>query len=147
MLVALPGGPEGETLIRRGERIASRGAGGELLAVHVMSGDGLVTASPHLLDRQRALVESFGGSYHTVVGDDPAHAVLDFARQANAGEILIGATRRSRLRALFSRGVGTAIVEGSGDDIDVYIVTHSAAAHGRLLRPRAGGGRAPESGQ
>ncbi|WP_416959277.1 universal stress protein [Streptomyces sp. Agncl-13] len=147
VLVALPGGPEGETLIRRGERIASRGAGGELLAVHVMSGDGLVPASPHLLDRQRALVESFGGSYHTVVGDDPAQAVLDFARQVNASEILIGATRRSRLRALFSRGVGTAIVEGSGDDIDVYIVTHSAAAHGRLLRPRTGGGRAPEPGQ
>ncbi|MFI6551195.1 hypothetical protein ACIBO9_49005 [Streptomyces prunicolor] len=88
------------------------------------------------------------GSHHTVVGgDDPAQTVLHFARQANATEILIGATRRSRLRALFSRGVGTAIVEGCGDDIDVYIVAHSAAAHGRLLRPRTGGGRAPESGQ
>ncbi len=64
-----------------------------MLAVHVMSGDGLVTVSPQLLDRQRALVESLGGSYHTLVGDDPAEAVLDFARQANATEIVIGATR------------------------------------------------------
>lgn len=86
VLVTLSGGPEGETLIRRGERIASRRAGGEMLAVHVMSGDGLVTASPQLLDRQRALVESLGGSYHTLVGDEPAEAVLDFARQANATE-------------------------------------------------------------
>ena len=35
VVVALSGGPEGETLLRRGARIASRGAGGELLAVHV----------------------------------------------------------------------------------------------------------------
>jgi two-component system, OmpR family, sensor histidine kinase KdpD len=139
VLVTLSGGPEGEALIRRGERIASRGAGGELLAVHAIRSDGLAAASsssPELLARQRTLVESLGGSYHTVIGDDPAKAVVEFARQANATQIVIGATRRSRLKALFSRGVGTAIVEGSGDDIDVYIVTHEEAAHGRLLRRR-----------
>ena len=38
VVVALSGGPEGETLLRRGARIASRGAGGELLAVHVARG-------------------------------------------------------------------------------------------------------------
>ena len=41
VVVALSGGPEGETLLRRGARIASRGAGGELLAVHVARSDGL----------------------------------------------------------------------------------------------------------
>ena len=41
VVVALSGGPEGETLLRRGARIASRGAGGELLAVHVARADGL----------------------------------------------------------------------------------------------------------
>ena len=39
------GGPEGETLLRRGARIASRGAGGELLAVHVARADGLSGAA------------------------------------------------------------------------------------------------------
>ncbi|MET8946086.1 universal stress protein [Streptomyces sp. NPDC004542] len=136
VLVALSGGPEGDTLIRRAKRTASRGAGGEFLAVHVERGDGLVTASPKLLARQRALVDELGGSFHTVTGDDTAWAVLGFAREVNATQIVIGATRRSRLKELFSRGVGESIIEGSGDDIDVYVVTHSEAAHGRFLHRR-----------
>ncbi|RZB18684.1 pressure sensor protein [Streptomyces sp. F001] len=136
VLVALSGGPEGETLIRRAKRTASRGAGGEFLAVHVERGDGLATASPKLLARQQALVEELGGTFHTMTGDDTAGAVLDLAREVNATQIVIGATRRSRLKELFSRGVGETIIEGSGDDIDVYVVTHSEAAHGRLLHRR-----------
>ncbi|MFD8251565.1 universal stress protein [Streptomyces werraensis] len=136
VLVALSGGPEGDTLIRRAKRTASRGAGGEFLAVHVQRDDGLVTASPKLLARQRALVDELGGSFHTVTGDDTAWAVLGFAREVNATQIVIGATRRSRLKELFSRGVGESIIEGSGDDIDVYVVTHSEAAHGRFLHRR-----------
>lgn len=71
VLVALSGGPEGDTLIRRAKRTASRGAGGEFLAVHVARDDGLTGASPQLLARQRALVESLGGSWHTVTGVIP----------------------------------------------------------------------------
>ncbi|MEU4585870.1 universal stress protein [Kitasatospora aureofaciens] len=133
VLVALSGGPEGDTLIRRAKRTASRGAGGEFLAVHVAHDDGLAGACPKLLARQRALVESLGGSWHAVTGGDPAQAVLAFARQVNATQIVIGATRRSRLKGLFSRGTGETIIEGSGDDIDVYVVTHTEAAHGRFL--------------
>lgn len=133
VLVALSGGSEGDTLIRRAKRTASRGAGGEFLAVHVDPDDSLASRSPGLPAGQRALVEELGGTCHTVTGGDPARAVLDFARQVNASQILIGATRRSRLRRLFSRGIGEVIVEGSGDDIDVCVVTHSAAAHGRLF--------------
>ncbi|MDT0318373.1 universal stress protein [Streptomyces millisiae] len=134
VVVALSGGPEGDTLIRRAERIVARGAGGELLAVHVVRADGLAGAAPELLDRQRALVERAGGSYHEVTAEDPAAAVLDFAREHNASQIVIGATRRGRLGALFHRSIATAIVQGSGEDFDCYVVTHEEAAHGRLLR-------------
>lgn len=72
-----------------------------------------------------------------MTGDDTAWAVLEFAQQINAIQIVIGATRRSRLKELFSRGVGETFIEGSGDDIDVYVVTHSEAAHGRFLHRRA----------
>ncbi len=136
VLVALSGGPEGDTLIRRAKRTASHGAGGEFLAVHVQHADGLTAAAPRLLAAQRALVEELGGSYHTVPGGDPARAVLGFARQVNASQIVIGATRRSRLRELFGRGTGASIIEGSGEDIDVHVVSHSHAAHGRLLHHR-----------
>ena len=76
VVVALTGGPEGETLLRRGARIAARSAGGELLAVHVSSQDGLRGSVPGALTAQRALVESLGGTYHQVVGDDTPRALV-----------------------------------------------------------------------
>lgn len=36
--------------------------------------------------------------------------------------------------------MGETIIEGSGDDIDVYVVTHSEAAHGRFLHRRTPSG-------
>ncbi|SEG83533.1 two-component system, OmpR family, sensor histidine kinase KdpD [Actinacidiphila yanglinensis] len=136
VLVALSGGPEGDTLIRRGKRTASRGAGGEILAVHVDPDDAARAAPAPLLERQRALVEELGGSYHAISGDHPATAILAFAREVNASQILIGASRRSPLKRLFSRGIGETVIEGSGDDIDVHVVTHSEAVHGSLARLR-----------
>ena len=53
VVVALTGGPEGETLIRRAARIAARSAGGDLLGVHVTRSDGLTGASPADLAEQR----------------------------------------------------------------------------------------------
>src|SRR5262245_28151888 len=41
VVVALTGGPEGDTLIRRAARIAARNTGADLLAVHVSRSDGL----------------------------------------------------------------------------------------------------------
>src|SRR6201993_1338632 len=46
VVVALTGGPEGDTLIRRAARIAARSSGGDLLAVHVTKSDGLTGADP-----------------------------------------------------------------------------------------------------
>ena len=43
VVVALTGGAEGETLVRRASRVAQR-SGGELLAVHVLASDGLTGA-------------------------------------------------------------------------------------------------------
>jgi len=80
VVVAVTGGPEGETLIRRAARIAARSSGGDLLAVHITRSDGLTGADPKRLAEQRALVESLGGTYHQVVGDDIPAALLSFAR-------------------------------------------------------------------
>src|SRR5664279_2486792 len=72
VVVALTGGPDGDTLIRRAARVAARTAGGDLLAVHVTRSDGLTGASPANLAAQRKLVETLGGTYHQIVGDDIA---------------------------------------------------------------------------
>jgi len=137
--VALTGGPEGDTLIRRAARIAARSHGGDLLAVHVTRSDGLTGADPAALAAQRRLAESLGGSYHQVVGDNIPEALLAFARAENATQLVLGASRRSWLTALFTGpGIGARTIRGSGD-IDVHIVTHSQMGRGRGL-PRARGG-------
>jgi two-component system sensor histidine kinase KdpD len=122
VVVALSGGPEGDGLVRRGTRIAERALGGELLALHVSRSDGLSGAAPDTLARQRQLVESLGGTWHSVVGDDVAEAILDFARGVNATQIVLGSPRRGRLASLVTPGPGHDVVRDSGD-MDVHIVT------------------------
>jgi two-component system, OmpR family, sensor histidine kinase KdpD len=136
VVVALTGGPEGKTLIRRAARIAARSAGGDLLAVHVTKSDGLTGANPAALTSQRRLVESVGGTYHQVVGDDIPEALLTFARAENATQLVLGASRRSWLTAMLTGpGIGSRTIRGSGD-IDVHIVTHAQMGRGRgLPRP------------
>nr|WP_249409124.1 ATP-binding protein [Frigoribacterium sp. CFBP 8751] len=138
VVVALTGGPEGETLIRRGARIAARSSGGELVTVHVIAQDGLRDAHPGALSAQRALTEKLGGTYHQVVGGDVPEALVQFAKAMNASQLVIGVSRRSRITAALSGpGIGATVIRESGD-IDVHIVTH-AAAGGRFTLPRAGG--------
>lgn len=138
VVIALTGGAEGETLVRRGARIAARSAGGELLAVHVSSQDGLRGEEPGALASQRALVESLGGTYHQVVGEDVAASLVDFARSVNASQLVIGVSRRGRLgAALTGPGIGATVIRLSGD-IDVHIVNHSRAG-GRFALPRLSG--------
>ena len=128
IVVSLPGGPEGETLLRRAVRIAARTTGSELLAVHVVRGDGLAGLDPAELGRQRRLVESMGGSWHQVVGDDAAVALLDFARAENATQIVLGASSRGRWETfLAGEGIGARVTRLSGK-VDVHLVTHEAAS-------------------
>ncbi|MFD5569158.1 ATP-binding protein [Streptomyces cadmiisoli] len=137
VVVALTGGPEGDTLVRRAARIADRSAGGDLLAVHVARSDGLASGFSHAsLARQRRLVEDLGGSYHSVVGDDVASALVEFARTENATQLILGSSRRGRLeRFLTGMGTGERVVAQSGD-IDVHQVSHERAGRGTLLPSR-----------
>jgi two-component system sensor histidine kinase KdpD len=133
VVVALTGGPEGDTLLRRGARIAARATGGELLAVHVARSDGLAGVSLASLASQRILAESLGGSFHSVIGDDIPRALLDFAQAHNATQIVLGASRRAPLRtALTGAGVGVTVTRMSGP-IDVHMVSHDYIGKGRVL--------------
>ena len=69
MVVAVTGGPESETLVRRASRIASKSSA-QLMVVHVARGDGLSGASPREMGKVRELAGSIGATVHVVVGDD-----------------------------------------------------------------------------
>src|SRR5262249_51684169 len=133
------GGPEGDTLIRRAARIAARTKGADLLGVHVTRSDGLSTgATPAHLARQQTIIESLGGTYHQVVGDDIPRALLDFARGVNATQLVLGVSRRGRSAQLLSPGVGVTTTSQSGS-IDVHMVTHEHASQGRRPGTRTSG--------
>ncbi|ORA79420.1 sensor histidine kinase KdpD [Mycobacterium malmoense] len=128
VVVAVTGGPESETLVRRASRIASKSSA-ELMVVHVLRGDGLAGLSERRMTKIRELANSLDASLHTVVGDDVPTALLDFAREMNATQLVIGTSRRSRWARLFEEGIGPTIVERSGK-IDVHLVTHEESKRG-----------------
>ena len=134
IVVAVTGGSESETLIRRGARLAQRAAGSELLAVHVIATDGLHNADERRLGRAQELVASVGGSFHSVVGEDVSAAVVDFATGANATMIVVGVSRHGRLRRLFTGTTGDRVASLAGA-VDVHLVTHDQVARPVLSRP------------
>ena len=130
VVVAVTGGPESETLVRRASRIASRSSA-ELMVVHVVRGDGLSGVSAPQMGKVRELAISLGATLHTVIGDDVPTALLDFARDENATQLVIGTSRRSRWARIFDEGIGAAVVQHSGK-IDVHMVTHEQASRGSV---------------
>jgi two-component system sensor histidine kinase KdpD len=122
VVVAVTGGPESETLVRRASRIATKSSA-ELMVVHVLRGDGLSSASAPRINKVRELAISLDASMHIVAGDDVPTALLDFAREMNATQLVIGTSRRSRWASILDEGIGARVVHHSGK-IDVHIVTH-----------------------
>lgn len=138
VVVAVTGGPESETLVRRASRIASKSSA-ELMVVHVVRGDGLSGVSASHMGKVRQLVADLGATLHTVVGDDVPAALLDFAREMNATQLVLGTSRRSRWARIFDEGIGATVVQDS-EKIDVHMVTHPEAAQGfrwSSLAPRS----------
>ncbi|MGV0772737.1 DUF4118 domain-containing protein [Mycobacterium syngnathidarum] len=128
VVVAVTGGPESETLVRRASRIASKSSA-ELMVVHVVRGDGLSGVSAPQMGKVRELTSSLGATVHTVVGDDVPTALLDFARERNATQLVLGTSRRSRWARMLDEGIGAVVVQQSGK-IDVHMVTHEQARRG-----------------
>lgn len=143
VVVAIDGSPHGELLLRRAARIAER-SGGELLSVHVARSDGLSgSGSPEAVTRQSALTLELGGTHHLVVGEDVAEALVDFARSAEATQLVLGPRSRSKLEGLLG---GESVSERAtrlAGGIDVHIVADPGAGPRRRL-PRLGAGLGPE---
>jgi two-component system sensor histidine kinase KdpD len=130
IVVAVTGGAESETLVRRGARLAQRAAGSELMTLHVTTTDGLrSTRGGTGLAALQQMTESLGGTFHSAVGEEVPVAVADFARAVNATMIVVGVSRHSRLRRLFTGSTVDGIADLAGA-IDVHLVTHEQVPAG-----------------
>ncbi|MFE2960377.1 ATP-binding protein [Nocardia tengchongensis] len=128
VVVAVTGGPESETIVRRASRIAAKSSA-ELIVLHIVRGDGLAGVSTQRLHRLRDLATGLDAELHTVTGEDVPTALLDFARQVNATQLVLGTSRRSRWARMVDEGIGATVVQDSGK-IDVHMVTHEESNKG-----------------
>ena len=128
IVVAVAGEEDDQKVIRRAARIAARTPGSDLLAVHVVSDDGLAAGHDAALEAQRALVTSLGGSFRLLPGADVADALLSFARAENATQMVLGASRRSRLLTLIAgKSIPTRLARRA-EHIDVHLVSRRDTA-------------------
>jgi len=96
VVVAPHRGPRGETLIRRGARIAARATGGDLLAVHISAATAWpVPASPNWLSSG---CSSSPWAAATLDHRDDVSTGPRLRRANNATQIVIGASRRKSTR-------------------------------------------------
>ena len=128
IVVGVAGEKDDEKIIRRAARIAARTPGSDLLAVHVVSDDGLAAGDAAALETQRALVASLGGSFHQLPGADVAGTLLSFARAENATQMVLGASRRGRFFTLIAgKSIPTKLARRA-EHIDVHLVSRSGTA-------------------
>ena len=120
VVVALTGDPEGEHVLRRAAQIAVP-IGAELIGVHVCEPSGLTQAEPAWLAGQRRLLGELGGHYTELAGIDVASAVLDFARNENAHQLVLGATRRSWPQELLHGSVINKAIRTAGP-VEVHVI-------------------------
>src|SRR5262249_55102964 len=80
------------------------------------------------------LAERLGAETHTLVGQDVAQTVLDFARSRNVTKIVVGKTALPRWKRYFRRSVVDTLLERSGD-IDVYVIRGEPEQAARAVAP------------
>jgi two-component system, OmpR family, sensor histidine kinase KdpD len=134
VVVAITGATGGDLLVRRAARIAGR-LRGDLVGVHVAHPDGLSSTSGAGLEAQRALLVELGGSYREIVGHEIAASLAAFARAEQATQVVIGATKRSRL-AEFTRGSVASQLQRALTTADVHIIASENAPEAATSRPR-----------
>lgn len=122
-----------DVIVRRAARTALRSRA-ELAGVFVRPTAGLSDTEARHLEDLRGLLERLGGSYHEVVGDNTAEAVVAFAKAENATQIVLGASRRSGLSEWLGRSTVRRVIRDSRT-IEVHVISYEASQPARRRRP------------
>jgi len=73
------------------------------------------------LESQRRLLAELGGRFAEVAADDVATAVLEFADAEHASQLVLGATRRSRVHELLHGSVINRAIRHAGT-VEVHVL-------------------------
>ncbi len=102
IMVAVTAAQGTDAVLRRAARIALR-AHASLAAVYVIGDDTSKPASKESLAKIKHLAEDLGATWHEITADDPAPALVQFAKDNQITQIVLGASRRSRWEQVTSR--------------------------------------------
>jgi two-component system sensor histidine kinase KdpD len=133
IMAAVTGAPGNDVLLRRAARIAFR-VKGELDVVHVIVGDTGLPTDRQSTERLRQLTADLGARWHELEDDDPAGAIIGFAREHQVTQIVIGSIQRSWWRIKDAGPVVRTIIHGAdAAGIDVLVVArHTTPPAGAL---------------
>jgi len=92
---------------------------GELLVAYVKQPN-ISTEDQSALDARLAIASAAGAQIHILGGDDPAHALLDFARSRGVTQLYVGHSQRKGLARLKGSPLDKLIWEGHGMDVRVF---------------------------
>jgi two-component system sensor histidine kinase KdpD len=123
VLVNVDGSPEAQRVIRRAWRLATR-LGAVLTAVFVET-PAWANAGPEerrAVEENLRFAEDLGAEVLRVKGQDAGSALLQAARDKNAGSIVIGAPRRRGVFGALRRSLASQLTQAA--ETDVYVVAH-----------------------
>jgi two-component system sensor histidine kinase KdpD len=123
ILVSVTTVPGTGAIVRRASRMAAR-IKADLHAVHVVVGDRQKRSDDEKLRALRQLCVDVGADWTEIQADDPAQAVVDYAKSHQITQIVIGSSQRGRLRELMGGGSTVRKVSRSAAEagIDVHII-------------------------
>jgi len=122
IMAGVTSAPGTDVLLRRAARLALR-VKGELDVVHVVSSDA-GRGDTEVAERLSSLTADLGARWHEVQADDPAKALIDFAREHQITQIVIGSSNRSRWQELAGGGsIVRRVIRAAGEvGIDVHVI-------------------------
>ncbi|NNN08445.1 MAG: sensor histidine kinase KdpD [Acidimicrobiaceae bacterium] len=130
LIVAVVGNEADEILLRRAARIASRNHA-EIVAIHVID-SGAMRSRNSDTTLARELVEEFEGTFHEVIDEDIANALVAFARAERGTQIILGSSRTKRTWHL-PGGVIEKVLR-LARDLDVHIIAVTTERGPRTAR-------------
>ncbi len=128
LLVAVTAAPGTDAIVRRASRMAAR-IKADLHVLHVVAGDGARQSDAEQLAVLRQLASDVGADWEELQADDAAQALIEFARDHQITQIVVGSSSRSRWQELKGGGsIVRKISRLAGEaGIDVHIIARRDA--------------------
>ena len=137
MLVCVPASPLATTLVRRGQRLARRFQGSFWTVYVRVPGIRLKPEEEAHLQASFELSRDLGGKVLDVDGESASREILRLADEHRATHIIVGLSRRSRLKGLVGKSLVDELLRCS-HDVDVLVIADHDRGQTEADRPRSG---------